>query len=297
MRKLIIITLFLIVLAATGCLKDTPSTDLSHEGTIIELIYPPAASNNGVGSGLEYFGGGSLLYNPTDISDTLTFFVNIAGTNTLSKSLSVTIAPDPNACLYNYSSDSITYLAMPDSLYTILNPTKTIAAGSRIDTFQIVFYPNKINLQANYMLAITCTNSGGYTLAGNFGHLYLHTIGNPIAGVYSWDYTRWNAADTTGVPFSNSIGNTTVFAPDNGTQIEVSSGYYNLPRYVLSFTNTGGVLSNFAVSLNSSDLSSWKAAGITLTNPPVILTADPINGIYRFMYKVKNASGPRTLID
>ena len=50
----------MIVLVGTSCLKDTASTDLSHEESILEVIYPPAAQYNGVGSGLEYFGGGAL---------------------------------------------------------------------------------------------------------------------------------------------------------------------------------------------------------------------------------------------
>ncbi|HXB44997.1 MAG TPA: DUF1735 domain-containing protein [Puia sp.] len=184
MRKLLIIILSLIVLVATSCLKDTASTDLSHEGSILELMYPPAAQFNGVGSGLEYFGGGALSYPATDIVDTVTFYVNIAGTNTLGKSLSVTIAADPGALQDNYSRDSITYVAMPAADFTIINATQTIPAGSRMDTFQVAFYPSKFDITQNFMLALTVTNNGGVPLAANFGHLYLHTIGNPLAGTY-----------------------------------------------------------------------------------------------------------------
>ena len=284
-------------LGMASCLKDTPSTDLSHAGTIIEMIYPPAAQSNGVGTGLEYFSGGSLLYPSSDVSDTITFYVNIAGTNTLSKPLTVTVGVNNAALNDNISNDGITYVAMPDSDYHIIKTSGTIPAGSRMDTFQVVVFPSKIDPTKNYGLPIAVT-APGYTISGNFGKLYLHTIGNPIAGSYNWDFTRWNSLDTTTAPTGASFtGGSNSFAPDNPTQIEVQSGYAYNPRYVLSFTNNGGTLSNFQISMNASDVTTLSNAGITVTSGPFIMTADPVHGVYRFYYTVKNSSGNRFLID
>jgi hypothetical protein len=128
--------------------------------------------------------------------------------------------------------------------------------------------------------------------------MYLHTVGNPIAGSYNWDFLRYNNNDTTGPLNGLSFtGNSTVFAPDNGTQVEVSSGYYNQPRYVIDFTNNGGVLSNFSVSFNSSDISGWTAAGISITTQPQVIVADPVNGNYEFFYQVSSGGNPRSIID
>ena len=177
MRKLII-ALSLVIFGLTGCLKDTPSTDLSHVGTVIEIMYPAGAGYYGVGSGLEFFTGEQLGFPPTDSTDTVTFYFNIAGTNTLGQNLGVTIALDPSIMEANYSNDSINYVAFPATDYAILNASQTIPAGSRIDTFQVVFYPDRFDSTQNFMLPLTVTTSPSYTVSGNFGQLYFHTIAN-----------------------------------------------------------------------------------------------------------------------
>ncbi len=296
-NKILILFASLLILTLAGCLKDTPSTDLSHEGTIIEMIYPAGAQNNGVGTGLEFFSGCTILYNPTDVSDTLTYYVNIAGTNKLTKPLTYTVAVDDSALQDNVANDGLTYSPMPDSVYSILKTSGTIAAGSRLDTLQIVFYPSKLDLTKTYGLPIKLYVPG-YTVAANFGVMYLHTIGNPIAGVYNWDFLRYNNNDTTGTLAGQSFtGNTTVFAPDNGTQVEVASGYYNQPRYVVTFSDSAGVLSNFAITFNSSDVSGWSAVGISIVTQPTVITADPVNGVYEFYYQVSSGGNPRSIID
>ena len=65
-RSLFIISTLLVLFAATGCLKDTPSTDLTHVGTIIEMMYPNGAQDNGVGTGLEFFSGDQITFNFLD---------------------------------------------------------------------------------------------------------------------------------------------------------------------------------------------------------------------------------------
>jgi Domain of unknown function (DUF1735) len=286
MRKLLQITFLFIVLASTGCLKDTPATDLSHEGTIIEMIYPGGAQNNGVGTGLQYFAGCTLLFNPTDVSDTVTYYVNIAGTHTLGQSITTTVALDPSAMQDNYANDSLTYLPMPDSDYTILSTTGTIPAGSRLDTFQIVFFPDKFDLTKNFMVPITVTTTPSYTISGNFGKMYLHTIGNPIAGVYNQEWIRYNNAAGTGAPAYDEQVGPSVFAPTNGTTINATSG--TGPIYILSFVDSSGVLTDFSVSF---DAASVKATGITITSGPFIILADPINKKYTFNYTYNNSAG------
>jgi Domain of unknown function (DUF1735) len=244
MKKFLIITISIITVGVslTGCLKDTFATNLYATGNpLLEFEYPQGGGGVDIGSGLEYFGGGSLLYPPTDITDTAMFIVNLASTNTLSKSLSVTVFPDTTSAALeaNYSNDSINYLQLPDSDYQLLSPTGTIQAGQRQDTFYIVFYPSKINFTINYGLPITVSDAQGVPTSGNFGHIYFHVIGNLLAGVYSVAGVRDNYVGSSGwggppaaIPApasSTDLGAAIGFeaaAPDNGSTIEL--GYSNL---------------------------------------------------------------------
>lgn len=291
MKKLFIVTISIIAIGLTGCLKDKFGTDLYATGSpILEFEYPQGGGGSDIGTGLEYFGGGALLYPPTDLADTTFFIVNLASTNTLGKDVSITIGNDPKAILDNFSKDSINYVAMPDSDYQLLSTTATIKAGQRQDTFYIVFYPSKIDPTQNFMLPITVTsNTGNIPVSGNFGHIYFHTIGNPIAGSYDQEWIRYNASDTSGTPAYDLDLGTVIFAPLSPTQISVGSQGTGETDYI-SFTNTGGVLSNFSVAIGT-------VSGIT-EGTPVLETADPVNGIYRVYFTYVNGSGaPRCIIN
>jgi hypothetical protein len=194
---------------------------------------------------------------------------------------------------------------MPDSTFKILNPTLTIPAGKYLDTFWMIVYPNKIDPTQNYMAPVQITDASGNTISANFSTIYFHTIGNPIAGAYTWDYSRWNKSDTLGAvsPGVGSFtGESTTFLPDNPTQVEVSTGYgatvgFSL-RYVITFDNNGGVISNIAVALNPDDVASMGTnRGITVTAPAKIVVADPVAGLYRFTFGVYNGSAYRSFVD
>ncbi len=186
---------FAAALSLTGCLKknemnidgDNPSASVFT----LEWI-PPGGTGTTINSGLQYFSSGALTYPASHTSDTTTFNVRLAGAEVPSKDLTVTVGQDTKALLDNYSKDSITYVSMPDSLYKILNTTASIKAGTNFATFTIVFYPSKINPTQNYMLAPTVTNAAGYAISSNFGHIYFHTIGNPLAGAYTTTGKRYN---------------------------------------------------------------------------------------------------------
>ena len=54
---------------------------------------------------------------------------------------------------------------------------------------------------------------------------------------------------------------------------------------MISFTNNGGVLSDFSVKMNEDDIATMKAAGVVVTDGPNIIKADPTTGEYIFQYK------------
>jgi len=285
MKKLLFIFFALVLVASAGCLKDTPGTDLSHVGTIIEMIYPNGAQDFGIGTGLEFFTGEQFPFYPTDVSDTVTYYVNIAGTNTLGKPLTVNVAIDDSSLEDNYANDNITYLPLPDSCYSLLKTSGTIPAGQRMDTFQIVYYPSKIDLTQNYGAPIALSVPG-YTVSGNFGTLYLHTIGNPIAGTYNQSFVKYYDSAGTGTPYTIPASPIGIFNPLDNADIEVPSLDSSGISYILSFTNTNGVASGFSVSLDPNTI----PKGTIITSGPNVVLADPINKVYTLNFTDSIAS-------
>jgi hypothetical protein len=288
MKKILIVAFSIFSIFLAGCLKDSPNVDFSKNGSIAELEYPAGANNNGLGSGMEFFGGGALLYPLTDVADTVTFFGNIASTSPPGKDIKITVHVDPTATATYNANNPIQYVPMPDSDFAIISTSGTVKAGSRLATFQIVVFPSKIDPTQNYMLPVSISDASGVTISGNFSIIYLHTIGNPLAGPYFWDWTRWNNTDSTGPNSGTFTHRSTIFLPDNPTTVEVRSGYYIQPHYVLTFTNTAGVLSNFAVTINATDAATMAGAGITVTDGPNIIKADGVAKYFEFQYKTSN---------
>ena len=253
--------------------------------------------------GLAAFGAQSLNFLPTDESDVYNFRVNYAATNVAPADQKITIAIDADAlAAYNASSD-IKYVMFPDSIYSFSTTEVTVKAGqSYSDVIPLTVYPNKVDASKNYMLPISIKNASGNTIiSSNFGTVYPHFIGNPIAGSYSWDWSRWDAADSTSVPQSglSFTANPTVFLPDNPTQVEVATGYYTGPRYIINFTNTNGTLSDFTVAFNQDDIDAATAAssgGVTF-GPITILKADPVKKIFQFQYTAFSSGNPRYIVD
>jgi hypothetical protein len=299
MKRILIFPFFAVILALAGCLKGNEMNidPKNTTSSFLQMEYVQAGGTT-VNSGLQYFSGGSLTYPGTDVADTATYTVYYAGPSELSKDLPVTIGIDANAMNDNFSVDSITYSAMPDSLYHLITTTGTIKAGTRTATFQVIFYPSKIDITQSYILPIGVSNTQGVGISSNFGHIYFHAIGNPLAGSWSWDFTRYNNSDGSGTPTSQSFtGSTTTFVPTNPTSIKVHTGYYVQPDYLITFKNIGGVLSNFTAVIAPDEIAAaFTNNGITVTDGPHI-TVSADNKTITIQYVVYNGSANRYLID
>ena len=290
--KKILSAIIMLSFFLTGCLKDTTINSdggLPSTPTTIQFTY----------SGLEYLGQASVL--TAGVTDPITnnMIVNVAGRSALSKDLAITVGVD-DAKRVTYNATSGTkYDAMPDSCYSLPVKTGIVKAGHYLDTLAVIFYPDKIDPSKNYMLPITLKDAEGQIIASNFSTYWYHTIGNPLAGNYNYDYSRWNTIDGTGPLHGSSFtGQVTTFLPVNPTLIQVKTSYFTKPRYQLSFTNTAGVLSNFSLQFNPDDLQTlFTANGITVLDGPHILLADPVTGHFKFQYIVFNGSANRYLID
>jgi hypothetical protein len=285
MKKIILICSIAVTVALTGCLKDDPNVDLSNVGTVVELPY----------SGLSNFGGDALNLKTDTVQ--LTFTLNIASPYPPDHDIQVTVGVDPSLTAAFNSSHTDQYQNFPADAYVFADETVTIEKGTRLDSFTVTFYKQFLDPTISYMLPITIKDASGETISGNFATHYYHFIGNPIAGDYLWDFKRWPLQTPTGSPDISWDAEPITFAPDNPTTVEMPSGYYTQGNYVLSFTNNSGVLSDFHVVLSNSFLQDFAGAGITVTDGPNIMMADPITGVYEFQYSVFNGSAFRYVVD
>jgi hypothetical protein len=246
--------------------------------------------------GLQNLGSDAILFPPTDNVDTTWFHVNYAATNVAPVDEVVTLAIDPNALAAYNAMGGGQYAIFPDSIFSFTTTTVTVPKGQNYTVpIPLIIFPSKIDLLNNYMLPISITVApAGATISSNFQTIYYHLIGNPIAGLYLWDFTRWNNTSPTGPNSGSFTGNPAVFAPLDGTTIEVPSGYFIQPRYKLTFTDSAGIPINFQLAFDPADLAALSADGVTVVSGPNIITADPINGIYEFQYQT---ASPRYVID
>ncbi|MCF0059738.1 DUF1735 domain-containing protein [Dyadobacter sp. CY356] len=298
MKRSIIKSIFFLAaaLSLTSCLDgDEQNIPADSSQSILELLYIPPGGTT-INSGLTYYANAALTYPATDEADTATFVVSLQGSKELSKDLTINLTVNGNAANDNFASDSIKYVLMPDSLYTFINKTAVIKAGERSAEFKVIFYPSKIDATKNFALPVTATNDGNIDISSNFGHIYFHAIGNPIGGAYSWDYDRYDSQDKSVASTSSFKGKSTIFSPVDPTTIKVSTGYYNT-HYLISFTNTNGVLSDFTAVIDPDDVAEVYPVGtITLVTAPKI-TVTENNTKFVINYVVFNGSAYRNITD
>ena len=299
MKKLVIAApVLVLMIVISGCLKDKPNVDFSKITATAEIT---TASNNPTANapsaGFAFFPAATVFLGGAPDPDTISFTVNIASDYPPTKDVAITIGVDQGA-LAKVNADTVVnssriqYAVFPDSTYTIVSTSGVVKAGSRLATFYVVFYPSKVDPTVSYALPISILTASGVTLSANLSTIYFHQIGNPIAGAYTQEWIRYNTATQTGSPAFDETS-PTVFSPINATTINVASGTGTV--YNVTFTNTGGVLSNFQVTFVPSSVT---AAGITITSGPTIVLADPVNHKYEFNFTYLNGSGaPRDITD
>jgi hypothetical protein len=298
MKKLLII-LFILPVFFSSCLKDTTITTdggLASISTMAELVSYNTPGN--YGAGLEHFGADAVLTAGQTAPIVIPIAVNIAS-NPVKSDVKTTLAINDAARVTYNGSNTTKFNALPDSCYSFASKIATVKAGYNLDTVYLTIYPAKVDPSQNYMLPVTLTDASGLSISSNFSTAYFHMIGNPLAGNYTWNFTRWNNQTGTGTPSGASFtGNTQTMLPVDPTTVSVKTGYYKQPQYVLSFTNNGGTLSNFSLSFNPDDVTNlFTADGITITDGPYIDLADPVSKHFKFHYIVWNGSAYRYLID
>lgn len=226
-----------------------------------------------VGSGLNYFASQALLYSPTSEVDTAKFVVALQN-GAAEEDINIVLEFPESALDDYYFKDSLDYVMMPDSTYDIVSTTATIKKGETYAVFKVAFYPVKIDFTKNYMLPITASNSADLMVSSNYGFMYYHIVGNPIAGAYNWDFIRCSTPTCSGGPDGLSFyGDHTIFSPVNGTTVTVPTGYYDHANYIITFDDDGnGNLSNFKAVIDPASVTgNWAANGITIASGPTIV--------------------------
>jgi len=275
-----------LLIMVTSCVKEREGfTDLSQTSDMVIL--------NGAGTG--NFKASNILVN-TSSPDTVkkTVMAVFASNNSKNGPVTVTIKVD-NAALTAYNAANGTnFQAFPANAFKLVSNTITINGGlEHTGSTMLWIFQNKLDPTVSYMLPISISDAQGKALSNNQNTIYYNVIGNPIAGDYFEDWTRWNAADTTGAPTFQFLDEPNLFVAESPTQVLIES-VNNGAQFHLSFTNTNGVLSNFKITL---DPASWSNFGATaITTAPILQIADPINGHYRWYFQYLVGANPRSLI-
>jgi hypothetical protein len=261
---------------------------------------------------------GSVAFNRGSDTVNLTVRVDLASAVNPSSATTVTIAPDPSLIsAYNTANPLPGYLVLPTANYKLLNTTLTIPAGQHYAETTLQVYTKGLDPALSYMLPISIKDASGKQVSGNLNTVYYHTIGNPLAGTYSWSFYRWNSTtDTTTAPnstvFTNQLVSVSPLGPLDllfpesyiNTFVDASGGV------TLEFTNTAGVLSNFTGFLDPvyqkeiTDPAGVFGGSIVTSS---VLVGYQLNGNaanhyagshFRFFTVLKNSSGGiRTMID
>ncbi|MEG0518871.1 MAG: DUF1735 domain-containing protein [Bacteroidales bacterium] len=157
-----LVCLIVTALTSTSCLKDDNFIEWDKMGVVIELPY------------VNHYITQTKVLPTKDIS--FDFLVNYtvpyAEDNQQDISVSLAVAPDM-VKTYNQSLGSTgTYILLPESAYTL--PSPVIPKGKRLYEAPFTIKTSDLQPGEKYLLPIKIAGvPAGYTISGNFGHVYL----------------------------------------------------------------------------------------------------------------------------
>ncbi len=236
-----------------------------------------------INGGPEGFAASSLAFVPTLSSALVEVRVLYTGAGVFDNDVTLTIASDAAALTaYNAKvpAGGIIYTMAPASgpaaIYSLPSTTVLLKKGNTMsEPFTIDFKPNMLDLAISYMLPLSITAIAGapgdVTKAPGTGTIFLHIIGNPLAGNYDVEghfyhpsvpraFTRTGAAG-----FLTPVSDKALYSElgDLGT-----SGYYAIFSVPDPFATT---IQNVTVSVYPGSISpvyQWDA-GLPTTGVPI----------------------------
>jgi hypothetical protein len=190
--------------------------------------------------------------------------------------LTVTFGLDaPYLATFN-TGNPVQYELMPDSLYSLSKTSAVIKAGSSFsEKIKVYFKPNKFDGSKTYLFPVIIKSTSGISgvqIQGNYGRISFTKIGNVLSGKYTHRFRRFQLADTTGVPLQDIVSTITI-PPVSPTEVMTAEPYTTTfidpaGGIVMGFTNTGGVLSNFSLSLTDATQTGIPGGGFLLLDAP-----------------------------
>ena len=164
----ITLSLALVSLGMTSCLKDKPYDDQQRQSTrpaqtykIIEMKISATDAKNFV----------SLSYDNSNKDTTVDLVpIHLATPNTAAEDINVTVELKPDlVAKYNATPPGASYSVAPSSMYSIVNSTVTIPKGSNTGFLKLKFNPSAFAGGALALgFTITSIDKAGYTISGNF---------------------------------------------------------------------------------------------------------------------------------
>jgi hypothetical protein len=241
-----------------------------------------------------------LVAGSTDSFIAIDVDVQLASKNTNASDLTVKLGLDDAARVKYNTNDpnAVGFEALPDSCYSFPNGNVLIKSGTNFGKTTLYIYPTKVDVSKSYMLPISITDPGGKEVTTNANTQYFNVIGNELAGPYLWTFSRWNLPDTNGPKNGSSfVDESGLILPVTPTTISLTSGYYIQPRFNISYKKSGGVYSDWKITINPEDNAVLETNGVTVTDGPYIWVADPVNRKFVIAYQVFNGAANRFLID
>ncbi|MGE5519323.1 MAG: DUF1735 domain-containing protein [Candidatus Dadabacteria bacterium] len=292
-----------LLLVMGGCVKsfDKTFTDFSTTSDYVVL------QNAG------YTNYGATSFNRGTDTVVFTVRVDLASAQASSSPTTVKLGVDAAAiAAYNAKNPQPGYIALPAANYKLVNTTVTIPAGQHYAETQLLIFTKGLDPAVSYMVPVSIVDASGKALSTNLNTALYHTIGNPLAGNYLWDFIRWNSADTTSARNASSFYNEpTAISPTGPTSLLLPESY--IQTFVdpqggisLTFDNNGGVLSNFKVFFTPALIDEIAAGGFTILAAPKLVSYNIVGNAstkyagstFRTYFSFLNSSGgTRTLVD
>ena len=238
--------------------------------------------------------------------------VDLASKDNSNGELAVTVGVDAAAITAYNAANGTKFQPFPTGSYKLTSSKITVPAGQHYGSTTLEIYQNKLDPTVSYMIPISITDGGGKQLSSNQNTIYYNVIGNPLAGLYTWDFSRFNSADTTGALGAGSFtGQTTSPVPSSATTLILPDSYLQTfadpaAGVALSFTDNSGTLSNFSVAFDQFTKDALSAASFSIAvNPKLVsytLKGNAANhyagSTFRIYFSLINSTGgTRTMVD
>jgi hypothetical protein len=283
----------LLAVSFTACLKDKGYED---------GLYGALRNTSGgkyvsvITGGLQNFAKSSILINTASADiDTVDLVVSLDFAEKTTAPQTVKLGIDNSKITAYNTANNKNFLPVTGDMAKLTSTEVTIPAGENYASVKLLVYPNKFDPSKSYLIPVTILEAPGASLSSNLSTRYFNIIGNPFAGPYKHDFTRYNNQTGTGAP--NGLSYTAkdrVALPVTETVFSVESGYFIEPSYNVTFNSANN---SFSVELNAADVKVMKDNGVSVIEGPRIVKADAATKEFIFQYIVEASGNYRYIID